>query len=46
MSDQRGIALIAVMLVLALLAVVVTEAAYSARLEASMVRSYRDGVIA
>ena len=46
MSGQRGVALIAVMLVLALLAVVVTEAAYSARLEASMVRSYRDGVIA
>jgi general secretion pathway protein K len=32
------------MLVLALLAVVVTEFAFSARLEASMVRAYRDGV--
>lgn len=46
MSGERGVALIVVMLVLALLAVVVTEAAYSARLEASMIRSYRDGVIA
>ena len=46
MRDERGFALLAVMLVLALLAVVVTEFAYSARLEASMVRSYRDGVLA
>lgn len=44
MRDERGFALIAVMLVLALLAVVVTEFAFSARLEASMVRAYRDGV--
>jgi len=46
MTGERGVALIVVMLVLALLAVVVTEAAYSARLEASMVRSYRAGVVA
>ena len=44
MRDERGFALIAVLLVLALLAVVVTEFAFSARLEASMVRAYRDGV--
>ncbi len=44
MSDQRGFALIVVLLVLVLLAVVVTEQAFSARLEASMVRAYRDGV--
>jgi len=46
MTGERGVALIVVLLVLALLAVVVTEFAYSARLEASMVRSYRDGVLA
>jgi len=34
------------MLVLTLLAVVVTEFAFSMRLEASMVRSYRDGLLA
>ena len=44
MTSERGFALIAVLLVLALLAVVVTEFAFSARLEASMVRAYRDGV--
>jgi len=44
MTSARGFALIAVLLVLALLAVVVTEFAFSARLEASMVRAYRDGV--
>jgi general secretion pathway protein K len=44
MTSERGFALIAVMLVLALLAVVVTEFAFSARLEASMVRAYRDSV--
>lgn len=44
MTGERGIVLIAVMLGLTLLAVVVTEFAYSARLEASMVRAYRDGV--
>ena len=46
MSGERGVALIVVMLVLALLAVVVTESAFSARLEASMVRAYRDGMLA
>ena len=46
MTGERGVALIVVMLVLALLALVVTEFAYSALLEASMVRAYRDGVLA
>ena len=45
MTRERGFVLLAVLLVLALLAVVVTELAFSARLEASMVRSYRDGVL-
>src|SRR5207247_2605118 len=44
-SEQSGFALLAVILVLALLAVVVTEFAFSMRLEASMVRAYRDGVL-
>jgi general secretion pathway protein K len=44
MKDERGFVLLAVLLVLTLLAVVVTEMAFSARLEASMVRAYRDGV--
>src|SRR4029450_1984881 len=43
-NSERGVALIVVMLVLALLALVVTEFAYSARLEASMVRAYPDTV--
>jgi general secretion pathway protein K len=46
MTGERGFVLLAVLLVLTLLAVVVTEFAFSARLEASMVRSYRDGVVA
>ncbi len=46
MRAESGFALLAVMLVLALLAVVVTDFAFSMRLEASMVRSYRDGVVA
>lgn len=46
MKNQRGFALLAVMLVLALLAVVVTEFAFSMRLEASMVRSYKDRLLA
>lgn len=46
MRNERGFALLAVMLVLALLGVVVTELAVSMRLEASMVRSYKDGVMA
>ena len=45
MKGERGFVLLAVLLVLTLLAVVVTELAFSARLEASMVRSYRDGVL-
>lgn len=44
--SEQGFALIAVLLVLALLGVVGAEFAFSMRLEASMVRSYRDGVIA
>lgn len=46
MTRERGFVLLAVLLVLTLLAVVVTDLAFSARLEASMVRSYRDGVLA
>lgn len=46
MRGERGFALLSVMLVLALLAVVVTEFSMSTRLESSMVRSYRDGVLA
>lgn len=46
MRRDRGFVLIAVLLALTLLAVMVTELAFSARLEASMVRSYRDGVLA
>jgi general secretion pathway protein K len=44
-GDQRGFALLAVILVLALLSVVVTEFAFSMRLEASMVRAYRDAML-
>jgi general secretion pathway protein K len=44
-GDERGFALLAVILVLALLSVVVTEFAFTMRLEASMVRSYRDAVL-
>ena len=43
---EQGFALIAVLLVLALLGVIGAEFAFSMRLEASMVRSYRDGIIA
>lgn len=46
MKDERGFALLAVMLVMTLLAIVVTELAMSMRLEASMVRSYRDVTLA
>ena len=45
-GGDGGFALLAVLLVLTLLGVIGTEFAYSMRLEASMVRSYRDGVIA
>jgi len=46
MRSDRGFALLSVMLVLALLAVVVTEFAMTTRLESSMIRAYRDGVLA
>jgi general secretion pathway protein K len=46
MNRERGFVLVATLLVLTLLGVVVTELALSARLEASMVRSYRDVVLA
>lgn len=46
MKTERGFVLISVMLALTLLAVVATEFAFSMRLEASMVRSYRDSVLA
>lgn len=46
MKTERGFVLISVMLALTLLAVVVTEFVFSMRLEASMVRSYRDSVLA
>jgi general secretion pathway protein K len=45
-SDERGFALIAVLLVLALLAVVGAEFAFSMRLEASAVRAYKESVTA
>jgi general secretion pathway protein K len=44
--DERGFALLAVLLVLALLGVLGAEFAYSTRLEASAVRSYKDGIAA
>lgn len=45
-TDQRGFALLAVTLVMALLGVVVAELAFSMRLEAAMVRTYKDGILA
>lgn len=45
MKDERGFALVAATLVLALLAVVVGEFAFSMRLEATMVRSYREEIV-
>ena len=45
-TDQGGFALLAVTLVLALMGVAVTEFAFSMRLEAAMVRSYKDAVLA
>jgi general secretion pathway protein K len=44
-SDPRGFALIAVLLVLALLGVLGAEFAYSMRLEATAVRAYKDTLI-
>jgi general secretion pathway protein K len=46
MKTERGFILISVMLALTILAVVFTEFVFSMRLEASMVRSYRDSVLA
>ncbi len=43
---ERGFALLAVLLVMALLGVIGAEFAYSMRLEASAVRSWRDGIVA
>jgi len=45
-KNERGFALLAVMLVMTLLAIVVTELTMSMRLEASMVRSYKDVTLA
>ncbi|MBI4638377.1 MAG: general secretion pathway protein GspK [Candidatus Rokubacteria bacterium] len=44
--DQRGFALLAVLLVLALVGVLGAEFAYSMRLEAAAVRGYKEAVIA
>jgi len=44
--DERGFALLAVLLVMALLGVVGAEFAYSMRLEASAVRAWKDGIVA
>jgi general secretion pathway protein K len=46
MKDQQGFALLAVLLVLAMLGVLGAEFAYSTRLEASAVRTYKDGIAA
>ena len=46
MKNERGFALLAVMLVMTLLGIIVTELAMSMRLEASMVRSYKDVTLA
>ena len=46
MKNQRGFALMVVMLVMTLLGIIVTELAMSMRLEASMVRSYKDVTLA
>ena len=44
--DERGFAMLAVLLVLAMLGALGAEFAYSMRLEASAVRSYKDGIAA
>ena len=46
MTNQRGFALVAVLLVLAMLGALGAEFAYSMRLEAASVRVYRDTIIA
>lgn len=43
-TDERGFALVAVLLVLAILAIIGAEFAFSMRLEASAVRAYKDSV--
>ena len=43
---ERGFALVAVLLVLALLGIIGAEFAYSMRLEASAVRAWKDGILA
>ncbi len=43
--SERGFALLAVMLVLALLGIIVAEFAFSMRLEATMVRSFKEEII-
>jgi general secretion pathway protein K len=45
-KNERGFALLAVMLVMTLLAIIVTELGMSMRLEASMVRSFKDVTLA
>ena len=45
-SEERGFALVAVLLVLALLGIIGAEFAYSMRLEASAMRAWRDGIAA
>jgi type II secretory pathway component PulK len=45
-DGQQGFALLAVMLVMSLLGVVLAEFAYSMRLEGSMVRAYKESVMA
>lgn len=45
MRGERGFALLAVMLVLALLGVVAAEFAFAMRLEATMVKSYREEIV-
>ncbi|HXL45944.1 MAG TPA: hypothetical protein VN977_05015 [Candidatus Binatia bacterium] len=45
LHDERGFALLLVLLVLALVAVVSAEFAYSMRLEAAAVRAYKSGII-
>ena len=45
-GDERGFALLAVLLVLAIIGVLGAEFAYVTRLEASAVRAYKDGIAA
>jgi len=44
--NERGFALVAVILILALLGILVGEFAFSMRLEATMARAFRDQVLA